>query len=54
MARVPKVLPKTVRKPVITFVQAKASGYGTGAKKALGHDLVMDASDDLDSNFEKF
>ena len=53
-ARAPTVLAKAARKPVVTFVQAKANGYGMGVKKAIGHDLVINADDDLDSNFEKF
>jgi methyl-accepting chemotaxis protein len=54
MARAPKVLAKATKRPAATFVQAKANGYGHGPKKAIGHDLIMDAGDDLDSNFEKF
>jgi methyl-accepting chemotaxis protein len=52
LARAPKVVAKAVRKPVKEFTFAKANGYRT--KKVVGHDLVMDAGDDLDSNFEKF
>ena len=54
LARTPKVQPKTTRKPATAYVQTRAIGYGAGAKKAVGHNLIMEADDDLDSNFEKF
>ena len=52
MAR--KAPANVAHKPVKQLITAKANGYGAGVKKAVGHDLNMDAADDLDSNFEKF
>ena len=54
--RAPKVSAKPARKPVTNLMQARTMsiGYGAGVKKSGSHNLIIEAGDNPDSNYEKF